>query len=62
MEVTLTFHCDYCGEEIGSEVKNGAVYDYETHDCIGEQFGFIADISGEKLITSENVTVEFNPN
>lgn len=55
MEFALTFHCTYCDAELGTDIKNGAVRHDEFHECVGERVGFVADISGEKIITATEV-------
>lgn len=58
MELTLTFHCSYCEEELGTELKNGAVHHDDFHNCVGERVGFVADVGGEKIITATDVYVK----
>lgn len=58
MNFNLTFHCEYCDEELGTKVKNGAIFHDEFHGCVGENFGLVASISGGDILIDEGVYAE----
>lgn len=59
MDLTLTFHCEYCDEELGTELRHGGVYHEEFHECFGESIGYIAEVgSGEMIMPVEDIYVK----